>query len=96
MAGQDEILIVYAFLDTLASNAKTSAEALAEGSQMTELSFSGNPQVTDAFRDFLGKWDEHRGGLHEGVAAAADAFQATSTAFHDAEAQLIAALNGEC
>ena len=92
MAGSDEILVVYAFLDTLAANAKTSAEALANGSTMMDLEFAGTPEVTDAYRDFLGKWDKHRGGLREGVAAAAQAFEVTSQAFRDIEDELIAAL----
>lgn len=93
MAGSDEILVVYAFLDTLAANAKSSAEALESGSTLMDLEFTGTPEITGAYRDFLGKWDKHRDQLREGVAAAAQAFEVTSQTFRDVEDQLIAALD---
>jgi hypothetical protein len=92
MAG--EILVVYAFLETLESHARTTAESLDGASQMMNLEFTGNPDVTDAYSDFLGKWDEHRGRLRDGVAAAADALLAVRQAFSQAEDQLVAALAG--
>ena len=95
MAGSDDIVIVYAFLDTLASNAQHSADMLDDSSEAMQLSFTGNRDVENAYEDFLGKWDKHRGDLREGVAAAAQAFAAVSQAFKDCEEQLIAALDGE-
>ena len=90
MAG--EILVVYAFLETLESHARTTAESLDGASQMMKLEFTDNPDVTDAYSDFLGKWDKHRGDLHTGVTAAADAFKVVCQAFCDAEDELCAAL----
>lgn len=95
MAECDELLVVYAFLDSLAANARTSAEALASGSTLIDLQFTRTPEITNAYRSFLDAWDEHRGGLHDGVAAAADAFETTSAAFCELEQQLIAALAGD-
>jgi uncharacterized protein YukE len=92
MAG--EILVVYAFLETLESHARATAESLDDASQMMNLEFTGNPDVSDAYSDFLGKWDEHRSGLRDGVAAAADALHAVRQAFAQAEDQLVAALGG--
>ncbi|HWL45402.1 MAG TPA: hypothetical protein VNQ73_20840 [Ilumatobacter sp.] len=89
-----DIVVVYAFLDALEHHARTTAEALDAGSQLMNLEFTGNPDVTTAYADFLGRWDEHRGGLRDGVAAAADALRAVRDAFMCAEDQLIAALGG--
>ena len=93
MAG--EILVVYAFLETLESHARTTAESLDGASQMMNLEFTANPDVTDAYSDFLGRWDKHRNGLRDGVAAAADALLAVRQAFAQAEDQLVAALAGD-
>jgi hypothetical protein len=93
MAG--EILVVYAFLETLESHARTTAESLDRASQMMNLEFTGNPEVSDAYSDFLGKWDKHRGGLRDGVAAAADALLPVRQSFSQAEDQLVAALAGD-
>jgi len=92
MAGREEIVIVYAYLDALAANARSTAEALASSSQMSDLYFDGNDEINNAYDDFLGKWDKHRGDLHTGVTAAADAFAVVSEAFCAAEDELCAAL----
>lgn len=92
MAGHDDLLIVYAYLDTLAHHCRTVATSLDDGSKAMELSFDGNPRVTDAYDDFLGRWDKHRGTLRDGVGAAADAFEAVSAAFRNCEDELIAGL----
>lgn len=90
MAG--DIVVVYAFLETLEHHARTTAGALDGASQLMNLEFTGNPEVTDAYAQFLGRWDEHRGGLRAGVAAAADALAAVRAAFLQAEEHLVAAL----
>jgi len=90
----DEIVLVYAFLDTLAANARSSADALTGGSALLDQSFGGTPEITSAYRHFLGRWDEHRGTLRDGITAAADAFDVTREAFRQCEAELIAALEG--
>lgn len=92
MATREEIVIVYAYLDALAANARNTAEALAGSSQMTALHFDGCGEINSAYDDFLGKWDKHRGELHTGVTAAADAFAVVCEAFCAAEDELCAAL----
>lgn len=92
MAGRDEIVIVYAYLDALEANARSTAEALASSSEMVKLSFAGSDDVNDAYDDFLDKWDKHRGDLHTGVTAVADAFKVVGEAFCAAEDELCAAL----
>jgi hypothetical protein len=92
MAASEEIVIVYAYLDALEANARNTAEALASSSQMVKLHFDGTDEVNNAYDDFLGKWDKHRGDLHTGVTAAADAFKVVCQAFCDAEDELCAAL----
>lgn len=94
MPGAADIIIVYAYLDLLASNANSAAELLASSSAAMTLTFPGNDAVTGVYEDFLGEWDKHREQLRAGIAGAASAFQAVSAAFSDAEDQLIAALNG--
>lgn len=89
-----EILIVYAFLETLEHHARTAADALASGSQMTSLEFTGNPEITGAYAAFLGRWDEHRGQLCDGITAVADVLRTVREAFAEAEEQLVAALDG--
>jgi len=88
----DEIVVVYAWLDALAANAMACAGALADGSGLTSFEFTGNRKVTDAYHDFLGKWDENRGELHAGIEAVANAFTVSSEAFHETELELIASL----
>lgn len=89
-----DIIIVYAYLDTLASNAQQIADMLDGSSAAMNLTFPGNGTVTEAYDDFLDKWDRHRKKLREGVAGAAQAFQAVSDAFKASEDELIAALEG--
>lgn len=90
----DELVVVYAFLDTLAANARSSADALEAGSLLIDLTFAGTPEISSAYRDFLDRWDEHRGVLRDGIAGAADAFGVTSEAFQRCEARLVAGLDG--
>lgn len=91
----DEIVLVYAFLDALAANAAASAAALEGDSALMDLEFTGTPEVTSAYRSFLGKWDKHRNTLRDGIAAAGEAFVVTRDSFQTCETQLIAALQGE-
>lgn len=90
-----DIVIVYAYLDTLAGHARAAAELLDGSSSAMNLTFTGNPGVTNAYDDFVGRWDRHRDKLSEGVSAAADAFEAVSAAFVATEDALIEALAGE-
>jgi len=92
MAG--EIVIVYAYLDTLASSARDVAQLLEESSSALDLSFPHNERVTSAYDGFLGKWDRHRSKLREGVDGAAEALQLVSDTFRQSEDELIAALEG--
>jgi hypothetical protein len=89
-----DIVIVYAYLDTLASYARQAGDMLSGSSRAMNLSFHGNPEVTNAYDDFLDDWDRHRKKLREGVSAAADAFEGVSATFKSVEDQLIAALDG--
>lgn len=89
-----EIVVVYAFLETLEHHARTTAGALDEAGRLMRLEFTDNPEVTEAYADFLGRWDEHRGELRAGITAAADALAAVRQSFQDAEDQLVAALGG--
>ncbi len=68
-----DIVIVYAYLDTLATSAQQTADMLDGSSAAMNLTFPGNGPVTDAYEDFLDKWDRHRKKLREGVAGAAEA-----------------------
>ncbi|HUF97559.1 MAG TPA: hypothetical protein VMM60_05465 [Ilumatobacter sp.] len=94
MPGANDIVIVYAYLDTLASNALSAAGLLAESSAAMSLTFPGNEAVDGVYDDFLGEWDKHREQLRASIEGAGSAFQAVSAAFVAAEEQLIAALNG--
>lgn len=87
-----DILVVYAFLDTLEHQARTTAAALADASRLTHVEFTGNPAVTEAYADFLGRWDTHRGSLVEGVTAVADALRVVRDAFVRTDDELAAAL----
>ena len=69
-----DIVIVYAYLDTLATSAQQTADMLDGSSAAMSLTFPGNDPVTRAYEDFLDKWDRHRKKLQEGVAGAAAAF----------------------
>lgn len=89
-----EILIAFAFLETLEHHARTAADALDGASQMMTLEFTGNPEITDAYADFLGRWDEHRGSVRDGITVVADTLRVVREAFTQVEDQLVAALNG--
>jgi len=95
MSGSTEIRIAYALLDTLAADAATAAEALAEGSSIVDLDFTGTPEITAAYRRFLDRWDKHRGALQSSIAAAAEAFGIVSQTFADTEDRLIGLLAGD-
>lgn len=83
---------MYAVLEALEHHARTIAAALDAASPLARVEFAGNPDVTDAFARFVDRWDEHRGGLRDGVSAAADALRAVRESFELAESGLIAAL----
>ena len=89
-----DIVIVYAYLDTLASEARRTAEMLDGSSAAMNLSFGENQRVTNEYDHFLSKWDRHRKKLSEGVLGAAQAFEAVSDSFRSVEDELIAALEG--
>jgi hypothetical protein len=89
-----DIVIVYAYLDSLASSAQQTADLLDGASAAMNLTFPGNSPVTHAYDEFLDNWDRHREKLHAGVAGVAQALSAVSEAFKAAEDELIAALNG--
>lgn len=89
-----DIVIVHAYLDTLARDARRVAEMLEDASDAMNPTFPGNPRVTDAYDDFLGAWDQHRARLRDGVLAAAEALAGVSAAFGQVEDELIAALAG--
>ena len=95
MSSAAEIRIVYAYLETLAANARTASPMMDENSALSQLSFRGNPQVDDAYDHFLSGWDRHRGKLSEGIGGAADAFDGVLRSFREVEQQLIDALTGE-
>lgn len=89
----DQLLIVYAYLDTLAANAQTAVDSLSENSSLMDLDFGEDEQVNEKYDDLHGRWDEHRGKLIEGMQAAADAFGAVSTSFSGLEDELVNSLN---
>jgi len=89
-----DIVIVYAYLDSLASSAQQTADLLDGASAAMNLTFPGNSTVTRAYDDFLDNWDRHRKKLQAGVEGVAQALLAVSGAFKAAEDELIAALNG--
>lgn len=86
------IVVVAAFLETLEHHATTTAEALDHAAPLASADFTGNPDVTDAYAEFLGRWDAYRGELHAGVIAIAGALAAVRAAFLQADARLVAAL----
>lgn len=94
MPGND-IVIAYAFLDTLAFNCHSVANTLAGSAKAMNLAFPNNEEVTKAYDDFLGKWDQHRSKLENGVRGSGDAIQTVSQSFSEVEDKLIAALNGD-
>lgn len=89
-----DILVVYAYLDTLADRAQAAATSMSESSRLSNLTFPEDDPVEDAYHDFLGRWDEHREALVEAIGAAGAAFRAVSEAFAATEDELIAALGG--
>lgn len=86
------IVVVAAFLETLEHHATTTAEALDHAGHLAPVGFTGNPDVTDAYAEFLGRWDAYRGELQTGVAAIAGALGAVRAAFLQADGRLAAAL----
>jgi hypothetical protein len=87
-----EIRIVSAYLETLAAQAEATAAMLDGAGTTMSLTFPGNPEVDDAYGDFVARWDKHRDDLRAAVTAVAEAFRAVVAAFDSCEAQLIAAL----
>ena len=86
------IRIVYAYLETLESNARQTAQSLDESSMLSQLTFTQNQPVQNEFDHFMSRWDRNRGDIRDGVAGAADAFLATLQAFQQAEAEQVKAL----
>ncbi len=88
----DEILISGAYLQSLAANARVAADMMRQGSDFTDLEFSPNHEITDAYRRLTGNWSECRGELQQGLDAVSQAFAATYEAFMNADSQLAAAV----
>ena len=96
MAGSSqEILIVRAYLETLNANARTAADMLRQCSEFATLAFAPNHEVTEAYRDFAGKWRKNRQELQEGLDAVAQALAGTCDAFTKADSGLAAAVRGQ-
>lgn len=88
-----QLRIVYAYLETLHSNARTAASMLTECSSLSKLDFSPNHEVTQAYDRYLDRWSEHRKILQESLDAIAEAFKTTLDSFQTIEAELINALD---
>ena len=87
-----ELRIVYAYLETLRSNAQTAANMLRECSALSPLDFSPNGEVTDAYDGYLDDWSRHRESLQEGLDVTANAFQQILDSFKSVEDQLVQSL----
>lgn len=94
MATGDEIRIVYAYLETLERNARTTADSLEENSSVMDLDFRRNQRVQNAFDHFLTRWDRNRKSIRNGTRDAADAFAAVMNAFEATEDRFISDLEG--
>ena len=94
-SGAEVVHVAYATLETLYFHARTAADGLEECSQLSELEFSPNDAVTDAYRGYLGEWSKHRESLQQGLNATAQACKAILDSFKNIEVELISKLTSE-
>lgn len=87
-----EILVVYAFLETLEHHARAMADALDTASHPTQVEPAGSAELTEAYACFIHRWDAHRAGLQAGIVSVADALAAVRSAFAETDDQLAGAL----
>ncbi len=80
--------IVPSWLAGLEGQVRSTAGDLADASDFPDVSLSSSERVQDELDSFMGKWDNHRDQLIEGLDAVAQALLAIRESFEGTDAAL--------